>query len=390
MKKILTSLFASASTLCLAQSAHGYETLAEHALIMDAETDVVLYAHDAMKPMIPASMTKIMTAYMVFDRLSDGRLSMDDTFRVSQRAWEEGGWASGGSTMGLAIGEEVKVSDLLRGMLVQSGNDACIVLAEGISGSEEAFAADMTTTAQELGLTTASFKNATGLLADGHEISAYDLARLADLTIEKFPDLYPIYAEPAFTWAGIRQPNRNPLLSRMTGADGLKTGHLDESGYGLVGTALIDNERRIVVINGMASERARAEESERILRAAFREFSIVEPFDSGDVIATLPVWLGKSDIVNATIDQDLAFGIQTSERNNIKAVVFIPETLRAPVEKGQKIGVLKVSGLGGGDQEIPLFAQDTVKKSGIFKRALSGLGQLLTPRGSQETSPETT
>ena len=176
----------------------------------------------------------------------------------------------------------------------------------------------------------------------------------------------------------------------MTGADGLKTGHLDESGYGLVGTALIDNERRIVVINGMASERARAEESERILRAAFREFSIVEPFDSGDVIATLPVWLGKSDIVNATIDQDLAFGIQTSERNNIKAVVFIPETLRAPVEKGQKIGVLKVSGLGGGDQEIPLFAQDTVKKSGIFKRALSGLGQLLTPRGSQETSPETT
>ena len=289
MKKIL---FPAALISILASSgatAFAYETTADHALIMDNETGIVLFEKDAENPMIPASMTKIMTAYMVFERLSDGRLSEDDTFTVSERAWREGGWASGGSTMGLAIGSEVSVIDLLRGMIVQSGNDACIVLAEGISGTEEAFASEMTARAQELGLSTASFRNATGLLAEDHEISAYDLARLADLVIQQFPEYYALYNVRDFTWSGIRQPNRNPLLSRFQGADGLKTGHLEASGYGLVGSAIVDGERRTIVINGLESESARAQEAERMMRSAFREFSVATPYAAGDALGSVPV-----------------------------------------------------------------------------------------------------
>ena len=382
MKKILSFLISSTSVVLMPSEAFAYDTLARQAIIYDASSDVVLYAHNATEPMIPASMTKIMTAYMVFERLSDGRLKPTDTFRVSERAWREGGWASGGSTMGLSIGEDVSVTDLLRGMLVQSGNDSCIVIAEGISGSEEAFAAEMTSTAKKLGLSTASFRNSTGLLADGHEISAYDLARLADMTIEKFPEYYPIYAEPVFSWNGIRQPNRNPLLSRFAGADGLKTGHLDASGYGLVGSAEVNGVRRIVVINGMNSERERADESERILRSSFRDFSILEAYKAGDQIAEIPVWLGENDSVAVSVSEDLAFGIKTADRDKIKAHIVIDAPAKAPITKGQQIGTLVLTGLSSGDKTVPLIAQSDIKKAGILKRALKGLTTLLAPRGS--------
>ena len=382
MKKIL---FPAALISILASSgatAFAYDTTADHALIMDNGTGIVLFEKDAENPMIPASMTKIMTAYMVFERLSDGRLSEDDTFTVSERAWREGGWASGGSTMGLAIGSEVSVIDLLRGMIVQSGNDACIVLAEGISGTEDAFAAEMTARAQELGLSTASFRNATGLLADEHEISAYDLARLADLVIQQFPEYYALYNVRDFTWNGIRQPNRNPLLSRFQGADGLKTGHLEASGYGLVGSAIVDGERRTIVINGLESESARAQEAERMMRSAFREFSVATPYAAGDALGSVPVWLGSAETVGLVVDQDVQIGFENASRRDLKAEIVLPASISAPVTAGDVVGSLMIS---NGDvvlAEYPVSVAESVSKKGLIARAFEGLATLIAPSSS--------
>ena len=382
MKKILfpavlISVLASAGT-----SASAYETEADHALILDNETGIVLFEKEAESPMIPASMTKIMTAYMVFERLSDGRLSVDDTFTVSERAWREGGWASGGSTMGLAIGEDVSVMDLLHGMIVQSGNDACIVLAEGISGTEEAFAIEMTSTAQELGLSTASFKNATGLLAEDHEISAYDLARLSDMVIQRFPEYYAIYNVRDFTWSGIRQPNRNPLLSRFQGADGLKTGHLEASGYGLVGSAVVDGTRRTIVINGMESETARAQEAERIMRSAFREFSVATPYSAGDEIGAVSVWLGSDDTVGLVVDQDVQLGFENANRRDLKAEIVLPATISAPVTAGDVVGSLMITDGEIVLAEYPVSAAESVSRKGLVARAFEGLATLIAPSAS--------
>ena len=382
MKKILfpavlISVLASAGT-----SASAYETEADHALILDNETGIVLFEKEAESPMIPASMTKIMTAYMVFERLSDGRLSVDDTFTVSERAWREGGWASGGSTMGLAIGEDVSVMDLLHGMIVQSGNDACIVLAEGISGTEEAFAIEMTSTAQELGLSTASFKNATGLLAEDHEISAYDLARLSDMVIRRFPEYYAIYNVRDFTWSGIRQPNRNPLLSRFQGADGLKTGHLEASGYGLVGSAVVDGTRRTIVINGMESETARAQEAERIMRSAFREFSVATPYSAGDEIGAVSVWLGSDDTVGLVVDQDVQLGFENANRRDLKAEIVLPASISAPVTAGDVVGSLMITDGEIVLAEYPVSAAESVSRKGLVARAFEGLATLIAPSAS--------
>ena len=382
MKKILFPATLISILASSGATAFAYDTTADHALIMDNGTGIVLFEKDAENPMIPASMTKIMTAYMVFERLSDGRLSEDDTFTVSERAWREGGWASGGSTMGLAIGSEVSVIDLLRGMIVQSGNDACIVLAEGISGTEEAFAAEMTARAQELGLSTASFRNATGLLAEDHEISAYDLARLADLVIQQFPEYYALYNVRDFTWNGIRQPNRNPLLSRFQGADGLKTGHLEASGYGLVGSAIVDGERRTIVINGLESESARAQEAERMMRSAFREFSVATPYAAGDALGSVPVWLGSAETVGLVVDQDVQIGFENASRRDLKAEIVLPASISAPVTAGDVVGSLMIS---NGDvvlAEYPVSVAESVSKKGLIARAFEGLATLIAPSSS--------
>ena len=382
MKKILFPATLISILASSGATAFAYDTTADHALIMDNGTGIVLFEKDAENPMIPASMTKIMTAYMVFERLSDGRLSEDDTFTVSERAWREGGWASGGSTMGLAIGSEVSVIDLLRGMIVQSGNDACIVLAEGISGTEDAFAAEMTARAQELGLSTASFRNATGLLAEDHEISAYDLARLADLVIQQFPEYYALYNVRDFTWSGIRQPNRNPLLSRFQGADGLKTGHLEASGYGLVGSAIVDGERRTIVINGLESESARAQEAERMMRSAFREFSVATPYAAGDALGSVPVWLGSAETVGLVVDQDVQIGFENASRRDLKAEIVLPASISAPVTAGDVVGSLMIS---NGDvvlAEYPVSVAESVSKKGLIARAFEGLATLIAPSSS--------
>ncbi len=374
MKTLGILAFSSTLLVSPLAKADPLNTLADHAFIMDAETGQTLFSHHGETPMIPASMTKIMTVYMVLDRISDGRLKLDDTFRVSENAWRKGGAASGGSTMFLEPGSDVSVQDLLRGIIIQSGNDACIVVAENISGSEEAFAASMTERAQELGLESASFRNATGLYHEEHRISAADLAQLAYLTIQNHPDFYALYAEEEFTWNGIQQPNRNPLLGEVAGADGLKTGHLEISGYGLVGSAVRDGQRRIVVLNGLQSQAERADEARRVMRAAFSDFRIIEIVNQGDVVGKAEVWLGKEAKVELVASKSLSVPVHLDALRKVKTYIEYDGPVSAPIKAGDRIGRLIVSGLDGEDLSIPLAAGNLVERKGIFERAWVGLG----------------
>ena len=361
---MFTTVGANADTL---------NTKAEFAYIMDGETGAEIYSKRGEEPMIPASMTKIMTVYLVFERIRDGRLSLDDEFTVSENAWRKGGAASGSSTMFLEPGSKVSVSDLLQGVVVQSGNDACIVLAEGVSGSEEAFAAAMTERARELGLTTASFKNVTGLNEEGHEISAEDLAKIALLTIQDFPEFYEIYSQENYTWNNISQPNRNPLLRDVDGADGLKTGHLEISGYGLVGSAVRNGERRIIVLNGLGSMAERASEAQRVMRAAFVDFKRFTLVDAGAEVGEAKVWMGVEDTVGMAVDSTITRIINIDSARKLSFEVQHQGPVKAPITKGQEIGELVITGLNE-ELRLPLYATSDVAAKGFLDRVLMGAG----------------
>ncbi|TGY87924.1 D-alanyl-D-alanine carboxypeptidase [Marinicauda algicola] len=380
-RSVLARLIALSLLVLFPLAAHAqdsaFETRASHAVILDYETGEILYSKNGAEPMPPASMSKLMTVYMAFEAIEEGRLSMDDELPVSETAWRRGGAASGSSTMFLEPNSRARVDDLLRGIIVQSGNDACIVIAEALEGTEENFADAMTDRAHELGLDSANFENATGWPDPDHRISAADLARLAAIIIRDFPELYDIYAETEFAYNGIRQYNRNPLLGVVEGADGLKTGHTTESGYGLVGSAERDGERRIVVFNGMESERARADEAERLMRAAFTEFEIYEIVSAGDILAEADVFLGVSPRVALRASRDLAVGLHRRDRDDITAEVVYTAPVRAPVEEGQEIGRLVVTMPGGRVEEIPLEAAMAVPEKGAIGRAVAALVQLI-------------
>lgn len=368
----------------LSAPALAFETKATNAVIMDFETGIVLYEKNAQEPMTPASMTKMMTAYLVFERLKDGRLSLDDEFTVSVNAWQKGGAASGGSTMFLEPNSKVRVEDLLKGVIVLSGNDACIVLAENISGSEDAFAEEMTEKARELQLSSANFTNVTGLYDEDHVISASDLARLAAHIIRDHPEYYTFYSIPEFEWNGIKQPNRNPLLKRFEGADGLKTGHLEISGYGLAGSALVDGERRIVVINGAETIRERGEISERLMRAAFREFDTATPFKAGEEIARAPVWLGTKESIALTVPEDFSFGYEIASGKKLKAKLVMNEGLTAPIKAGSEVGMLVVTGPDDFYAKARVVSMEDVSKAGLLDRALEGLATALNPQNTSQ------
>ena len=348
-------------------------TKAEFAYIMDGDTGAEIYSKRGEEPMIHASMTKIMTVYLVFEGIRDGRLSLDDEFTVSENAWRKGGAASGSSTMFLEPGSKVSVSDLLQGVVVQSGNDACIVLAEGVSGSEEAFAAAMTERARELGLSTASFKNVTGLNEDGHEISAEDLAKIALLTIQDFPEFYEIYSQEKYSWNNISQPNRNPLLRDVDGADGLKTGHLEISGYGLVGSAVRNGERRIIVLNGLGSMAERASEAQRVMRAAFVDFKRFTLVDAGAEVGEANVWMGEEDTVGMAVDSTITRIINIDSARKLSFEVQHQGPVKAPITKGQEIGELVITGLNE-ELRLPLYATSDVAAKGFLDRVLMGAG----------------
>jgi D-alanyl-D-alanine carboxypeptidase (penicillin-binding protein 5/6) len=339
------------------------DTTSKQAFMMDLTTGSVLLEKEADFPMPPASMSKLMTVYMVFERLKEGRLSLDDKFLVSKKAWRKGG-----SKMYVMVNTRIKVRDLLRGIIVQSGNDACIVVAEGLSGSEEAFAEAMTKRAKELGLNNSAFKNATGWPAEGHYMSARDLAKLATKLIQDFPEYYLIFAEPQFRYGGIKQGNRNPLLYKGFGADGLKTGHTEASGYGLVASVVRNDRRLVLVVNGLTSVRERSSESARLLEWAFRETGSYALFKEGETVDHADVWLGAKARVPLVMQRGLTLTMPQRSRRDMKVKLVYNSPIPAPIEKGTVVGKVVISTPRQTDVELPVIAGESVGQLGMFGR----------------------
>lgn len=373
-------LLSVCGSLLLSLSAQAFETKAKYAYLIDAETGYVMYDKKADVAMAPASMSKLMTAYVLFDALKSGELTLEDEFKVSENAWRKGGAKSGSSTMFLEPGQMVKVKDLLRGIIVQSGNDACIVAAEGLSGSEDMFAHLMNQKAKDLGLTKSSFKNATGLPHPEHLMSAHDLAVLARAIIQQFPEYYSIYGEKEFTYNKIKQGNRNPLLYTMNGADGLKTGHTQASGYGLTGSAKTNDGRRLImVLNGLKTMQARSDESQKLMGYGIAGFENLTLFTQKNSIEQMPVWYGKAESVSAVVDKDVIVTVARGQGKNIKADIKYTSPIQAPIHKGQKIGDLVVTMPDGQIIRTDLVSYQDIEKVGYFgkvkKFILSFLGK---------------
>jgi D-alanyl-D-alanine carboxypeptidase (penicillin-binding protein 5/6) len=360
------------TTLGATAPAGAIETEAREAFLIDLETGTVLLDKNAEQRMPPASMSKIMTTYLVFERLKDGRLTLDDELPVSEKAWRKGG-----SKMFVELGSRVRIEDLLRGVIVQSGNDACIVLAEGLAGSEEAFAEEMTATGRKIGLKDSNFVNATGWPDPDHWMTARDLAWLARRIIEDFPEYYSYYSETEFTWSGIRQPNRNPLLYTALGADGLKTGHTEEAGYGLTASAERDGRRVILVVNGLGSEKARAEESARLIGWAFREFENYVLLEPNEVAEQAKVWYGQSDTVPLVAPEAIKATLSRKAKSEMTVKVVYDGPLPAPIEKGQQVATLVVTSPDTEPLEFPLQAGERVERLGVFGRMVASLKQMV-------------
>ena len=365
---ISIAVFLVSSTL----TAQTIETAARHAVLYDLTTDTILLDKASDVPMPPASMSKLMTVYMVFERLKAGRLSMDDKFVVSRKAWRKGG-----SKMFVMVKSRVSVKDLLRGIIIQSGNDACIVIAEGLSGSEDAFAEEMTRKAKEIGLTNSSFKNATGWPADGHYMSARDIATLSKKLILDFPEYYKLFIETEFTFGGIKQGNRNPLLYKGFGADGLKTGHTEASGYGLAASTIRKGRRLLLVINGLNSKRARASESARLIDWAYRETSSYALFKKGSVIETANIWLGKTAKLPLVINRDITLTMSRKARQGMKVKLSYKNPIPAPIKKGTQVGIVSITAPGISPIEVPLLANSDVEQLGPMGRINAAAKYLL-------------
>ncbi len=365
-------------------------------VLVDFQTDAVLAARNPDERMPPSSMSKLMTTYMVFDALQSGRLSLDDELNVSANAWRKGGAASGGSTMFLEPDTTVKVEDLLRGVIIQSGNDACIVLAEGLAGSEENFAAQMNTKAEEIGLTNSNFTNATGLPDDDHYMTAMDLARLAKRIILDFPEFYELYSETTYTHNGITQGNRNPLLYRVgSGGDGLKTGHTEAAGYGLTASSIRNGRRLIMVANGMNSVRARDEESIKLIDWGFREFVNRDLFKAGEVVTDVEVWLGDHETVPVGIPEDIVVSVPRAEARSLDVKVTYEGPIPAPIPAGTQIATLEVSAEDMETKTFPLFSTEAVERLGFLGRLRAAaaymiFGPPMSPSalGAQDPTPE--
>ena len=371
----LAAAFAAAALPALAQP---IETQAKQAFIVDIKTGAVLLEKNADEVMPPSSMSKMMTAHMLFEKLQKGEIQLTDEFPVSERAWR-----MQGSKMFVPLNGRVKVEDLIRGIVIQSGNDACIVVAEGLAGSEEAFAEQMTKRARELGLSKTVFKNASGWPHPEHVTTARDLAILAKHTIEAFPEYYKYYAELNFTYNGIKQGNRNPLLYKQTGSDGLKTGHTEAGGYGLTASVKRGDRRIIMVVNGImvpnspAGLRARAQETENLIEWAFREFENYSLFKTGEVVQTAGVWLGEAKNVPLVAGDDLIVTLPRKARQGMKVTAVYQEPIPAPIQKGQQVGKLVIAAPGVPTRELPLIAGESVGQLGAAGRIGAAVSYLI-------------
>ena len=349
---------------------------AKQAHVTDFATGKVLFSKDADAPMKPASMAKIMTIFVAFQRIADGQLGMDDKFIVSEKAWKKGG-----SRTFLEVGKTVSVRELLYGIIVQSGNDAAIVLAEGISGTENAFADEMNFWAKKIGMKNTNFRNSTGWPDPDQTTTAADLNIMTSELIRRFPankypNLYPIFAEREYTYNKISQPNRNPLIYGSAGADGLKTGYTKESGYGLVGSAERDGQRVIMVLNGMTSMKQRSAEARRLMDLMFREFKIYRFFDKGQPVDQANVWLGNATKIDLVLDEPLHLLLSYQERRDLKLSVQWLDPVPAPIVAGDQLGTLTVD-INGDSRKLVLRAGHDIPVLGMFDRVSAAVKYLI-------------
>ena len=370
---IVAALAALAATPVLAQD---FDTKAPFAVLMDYESGTLLFHKNADERLEPASMAKLMTIAVVFDELQRGRLSMDDEFFISEHAWREGGAASGGSTMFAELNSKIKVSDLIRSVIIQSGNDAAIALAEGIGGTEETFAKMMNQLGKEIGLTNSNFVNATGLPDPNQYSTARDLAVIARFIIAQFPEYYPIFSEPEFTWNKIRQQNRNSLVEMGIGVDGLKTGHTEAAGYGTVVSTAAGGRRLIAVLHGLKSMTERAEEARKLVTWGTRGFEQIPVYPKGTIVSYANVYGGKEAQVGLVGKGDITLFIPKGAENCPTATVTYKAPIRPPVEAGQELAKLNVMCNGTVVQVTPLYAATSVEEGDIVRKATDALKEL--------------
>ncbi|WP_421893233.1 D-alanyl-D-alanine carboxypeptidase family protein [Niveispirillum sp.] len=382
-RSIATALLFTVSTLPV--MAADLDTIAREAILVDVETNTVLFEKNADERMPTSSMSKVATAYMLFERVKDGRISLDDTLPVSERAWRVQG-----SKMFVELGNNIKVEDLVRGMVIQSGNDACVVLAEGMSGTEEAFAAAMTKRMKELGLANTNLMNASGMPDPNHYSTARDLSVLARHLIRDFPDHYHYYSELDYTYHGIKQGNRNPLLYRNMGVDGIKTGHTEAAGYGLIASGERDGRRLVLVVNGLPNMQARADESARILEWGWREFDNFTLFKAGETVDNLPVWLGVAPTVPVVVQDQVKITMTHDQKQKMKVTVKADAPAPAPVKKGARLGTLTITAPGLQTVELPLLAGADVEQLGLFGRMGAALSHFFGGGSAAPVAPAAT
>lgn len=356
----------------------GFDGDAPTAILIEASSGSVLFEKNADELRAPSSMLKLMTAEVVFNAINKGEIKLNDEYRVSENAWRKGGAPSGTSTMFAAINSKVPVSDLLHGAIIQSGNDACIVLAEAIAGNERAFATEnMTKRARELGLTQSTFANSNGLPDPGNKMTVRELAKLARHVIQTYPEMYKLFGEREFTWNKIRQQNRNPLLLSLEGADGLKTGFTKEGGYGMVGSAVQNGMRLIVVVNGLEDPDDRASEAKKMLEWGFRNFEARTLFAPQQPVGYAKVFGGESRSVKLASPQPIKVMVHKNGSDKLIARVVYNGPVRAPIESGQQVGLVKVWRGTNIAMEAPIYAAEPVAAGSTMRRAIDGASELV-------------
>ncbi len=358
--RILVLAFACMLGLARAQDAPVFESKAAQAILIDAKSGIVLYEKDADTAVPPASMSKLVTQTIVFDALKAGSLKLDQEFIVSTDAWKRGGGAAGGSTMYAEVNSRIKVDDLIHAAIIQSANDACIVLAEGMSGSEQAFTQRMANKAKELGLKNSTFANATGLPDPNHKMSVRDLSIVARYIITNHPDYYKIYGQPEFLWNKINQQNRNPLLKDYPGADGMKTGYTKEAGYGLVGSALRDGRRLILVVAGLPSINDRKAEAQKLMDWGFGQFKVIDVYGQGEIVSRARVWGGSVHWVNLVVHDAMKVALSAAEQDRAEVKMSYSGPLMAPVKAGQAVGTVRILIDGKAVADAPLEVAEAV------------------------------
>ncbi|HLG85702.1 MAG TPA: D-alanyl-D-alanine carboxypeptidase family protein [Alphaproteobacteria bacterium] len=380
----LSGILAIVAAAVIAAPAHAFESTAKEAILVDMTGHRVLYEKNADEHMPTSSMSKMMTIYMVFDALKKGKIKLDDMFTVSEKAWKTT-YKQDESSMFLPINSRVKVEDLIRGVIIQSGNDATVVLAEGLSGNEQAFVDEMNAKAKELGMTNSHFMNSNGMPDPNHYSTARDLATLAEHLVTDFPEYYHYFGELDFTFNGIKQGNRNPLLYHAgLGVDGLKTGHTDAGGYGLCASAIRDGRRLVVVVNGLPNMQARADDPAALLDYGFNQFKAYTLYKPGDKVEQAQTWEGVDPAVPLVVDQPVSVTLSVPERKELKVTVDMPETVKAPIAAGQPIGKLVVSAPGQPAQEFGLKAGASVARLDFFPRIAMAAKYLLAGRPEPE------